>query len=332
MIILGIETSCDETSAALVSKGRHVLSSVIGSQVDLHSPFGGVVPEIAARRHLECIGFIIGSTLKEGGLSLKEVDGFAAANGPGLAGALLVGLNYAKALSFASKKPLKGVNHIEGHVSANFLDGSTLEPPFICLVVSGGHTLLINVSDYTTYKVIGSTRDDAAGEAFDKVARVLGLDYPGGPEIDKLASKGSPDAISFPRAKVAGLDFSFSGLKTAVIQHMARDKNISSKLEDVAASFQQAVVDVLVNKTVAACKLEGYETVAIAGGVACNRGLRSAMEKVCNENGFKFFMPKPVYCTDNAAMIASRAFYDLNVGNADGLNLNAFPGRIMGER
>jgi len=326
MIVLGIETSCDETSAALVKNGRHVLSSVIASQIDLHSPFGGVVPELAARRHVECIGFIVENALKEGGINLEDVDAFAAANGPGLAGALLVGLNYAKGLSFASKKPLKGVNHIEGHVCANFLDDSPLAPPFISLVVSGGHTLLINVPDYVTYNIVGSTRDDAAGEAFDKVARVLGLGYPGGPEIDKLAASGNPTAINFPRAKVDGFGFSFSGLKTSVLQHLAKDKG-SVPAEDVAASFQQAVVDALVNKTIAACKHENQNVVALSGGVACNRSLRASMETACNENGFRLFMPKPVYCTDNAAMIASRAYFDLLSGDADPLSLNAYPGR-----
>ena len=326
MIILGIETSCDETSAAIVKDGREVMSNIIASQVELHAPFGGVVPEIAARRHIECVGYIVDSALAQAGVKLTGVDAFAVANGPGLAGALLVGLNYAKGLAYTNKKPFVGVHHIEGHVCANYL-GSTLAPPMLTLVVSGGHTSILAVDDYDSYRVLGSTRDDAAGEAFDKIARVLGLPYPGGPEIDRLARTGDCKAVSFPRAKVAGLDFSFSGLKTAVMQFRAKNPDVP--LADVAASFQQAVVDVLVSKTIAACLQEGYEQVALAGGVACNFGLRSAMEKACRENGLKLSMPAAVYCTDNAAMIAARGFYRLRAGHFDGLGLNAFPGRMV---
>ena len=331
MIVLGIETSCDETSVAIVKDGRHVLSNIIASQVELHAPFGGVVPEIAARRHIECIDSITDEALRQAGLELAEIDAYAVANGPGLAGALLVGLNYAKALAYVNKKPLVGVHHIEGHVCANYLSESEtaceLEPPFLSLVVSGGHTLILAVEDYDTYRVVGSTRDDAAGEAFDKVARVLGLPYPGGPEIDRIARNGSPDAIAFPRAKVDGFDFSFSGLKTAVVQHVA--KGLNFPVEDVAASFQQAVVDVLVKRTIAACEKEGFSHIALAGGVACNNGLRAGMEAACHEKGLRLFMPKPIYCTDNAAMIASRGYYRLTTGYADGLDLNAFPGRMV---
>jgi len=326
-IILGIETSCDETSAAVVADGRQVLSNIIASQVDLHAPFGGVVPEIAARRHIECIGYIVDEALSKSGIALGDIDAYAVANGPGLAGALLVGLNYAKALAYANQKPLVGVHHIEGHVCANFLGKSTLEPPFLSLVVSGGHTLLLAVEDYNTYRVIGSTRDDAAGEAFDKVARVIGLPYPGGPQIDQLARTGSPTAVAFPRAKVDGLNFSFSGLKTAVLQHIA--KGLVIPIEDIAASFQQAVVDVLVDRAISACKREGFGQVALAGGVACNHGLRTAMEAACNEKGLKLFMPQPIFCTDNAAMIASRGYYRLMSGYTDDLDLNAFPGRMV---
>jgi len=326
MIVLGIETSCDETAASLVQDGRRVLSNVIASQTQLHAPFGGVVPEIAARRHIEIIGYIVDAALNEAGLTLAQVDGYAVANGPGLAGALLVGLNYAKALAYANKKPLVGVHHVEGHVCANYLD-SGLRPPFLCLVVSGGHTVILAVEDYDSYRVLGSTRDDAAGEAFDKVARLLGLPYPGGPEIDKLAREGMGDAYPFPRAKVEGLDFSFSGLKTAVMQIIHKDENI--KAEDIAASFQQAVVDVLVEKTLKACSQMGYLQVALAGGVACNQGLRKGFETACNAAGLQLFMPKPIYCTDNAAMIASRGYYRLIGGACDGLELNAFPGRMV---
>jgi len=326
MIVLGIETSCDETSAAVVKDGRVVLSNVIASQIELHAPFGGVVPEIAARRHIECIGYIVDGALTQAGLTLKDIDAYAVANGPGLAGALLVGLNYAKALAYANNKPLIGVHHIEGHVCANYLS-SALKPPMLTLVVSGGHTSILAVDDYDNYRVLGSTRDDAAGEAFDKIARTLGLPYPGGPAIDKLARTGNGEAVAFPRAKVEGLDFSFSGLKTAVMQYRA--KNPNTPLEDIAASFQQAVVDVLVGKTIAACVQEGYTQVALAGGVACNNGLRTAMKVACQEKGFSLSMPEPIYCTDNAAMIACRGYYRLENGCTDNWNLNAFPGRMV---
>jgi N6-L-threonylcarbamoyladenine synthase len=324
MTILGIETSCDETSAAVVKDGREVLSNIIASQIDLHAPFGGVVPEIAARRHIECIGYIVDEALEKSGIPLADIDAYAVANGPGLAGALLVGLNYAKGLAFVNKKPLVGVNHIEGHVCANFL-GGVLEPPFLALVVSGGHTLLIAIENYDTYRVIASTRDDAAGEAFDKVARVLGLPYPGGPQIDKAAREGSP-IIPFPRAKIDGLDFSFSGLKTAVMQYIKKEETPS--IPNVAASFQKAAVDVLADNAVKACINEGYKKIAVAGGVACNSALREKMQAICAENDLQLFMPEPVYCTDNAAMIASRGYYRILNGGADGLELNAFPARM----
>ena len=323
---MGIETSCDETSVAIVKDGRRVLSNIIASQVDIHREFGGVVPEIAARKHIECIGFIVDDAIKQADINLKDIDAYAVANGPGLAGALLVGLNYAKGLAYTNKKPLVGVHHIEGHVSANYL-GTTLEPPMLTLVVSGGHTSILAVDGYDSYRVIGSTRDDAAGEAFDKIARILGLPYPGGPEIDKLSKIGDGTAVNFPRAKVDGFDFSFSGLKTAVMQFRA--KNMDMPLHDIAASFQAAVVDVLVTKTINACKQEGYSQIALAGGVACNYGLRTTMQARCAEEGISLSMPDPVYCTDNAAMIACRGFYKLQNGGASGLDLNAFPGRMV---
>ena len=332
MVMLGIETSCDETSAAVVKDGRQVLSNIIASQVDIHAEFGGVVPEIAARKHIESIQFIVDEALTQAGMTLSQIDAFAVANGPGLAGALLVGLNYAKGLAFVQKKPLVGVHHIEGHVCANYLTESTddmggLAPPFLTLVVSGGHTSILAVDDYDTYRVIGSTRDDAAGEAFDKVARVLKLPYPGGPHIDRLSHEGNADAVAFPRAKVDGFNFSFSGLKTAVIQFAAKNPDVS--IEDIAASFQRAVVDVLVSRTMAACESLHYQHIALAGGVACNSGLRAAMAAACEAKGLSLTMPKPIYCTDNAAMIASRGYYKLQNGAADGLNLNAFPGRMI---
>jgi len=358
MIVLGIETSCDETSAAVVKDGRQVLSNIIASQTEIHAKYGGVVPEIAARRHIEVIGYIVDRALDDAGLGLSDIDGFAVANGPGLAGALLVGLNYAKALSYANKKPLVGVHHIEGHVCANYLGGE-LEPPFLSLVVSGGHTVLLAVEGYDSYRVLGSTRDDAAGEAFDKVARLLGLGYPGGPVIDKLAREGRADAYPFPRARVDELDFSFSGLKTAVSQVIngtanaapRRTKAVSQgealchinaadsdeiisltpelSVADIAASFQQAVVDVLVDKTLKACKQIGYTQVALAGGVACNHGLRSTMQAACEKEGVELFMPPPILCTDNAAMIASRGYYSLVSGVEDGLELNAYSNKMV---
>lgn len=329
MIILGIETTCDETSAAVIQDGRRVLSNVIASQVDIHAPFGGVVPEIAARRHIECIGYIVNEAIEKADIKLEEIDAYAVANGPGLAGAILVGLNYAKGLAYAYQKPLVGVHHIEAHVCANYIGRNTdeLQPPFLALVVSGGHTSILSVEDYDTYKVLGSTRDDAAGEAFDKTARVLGLPYPGGPQIDKLAKQGNQFAAKFPQAKLDCLDFSFSGLKTAVMQYMA--KNPNAPVEDVAASFQKAVVDVLVEKTIAACLQQGCKTVVLAGGVACNNGLRTAMEHACTEKNLRLFMPLPIFCTDNAAMVAARGYYRLVNGQFDGWNLNAFPGRMI---
>ena len=329
MIILGIETSCDETSAAVVQDGRTVLSNIIASQVDLHAPFGGVVPEIAARRHIECIGYIVNEAISQAGIKLEEIDAYAVANGPGLAGALLVGLNYAKGLAYAYQKPIVGVHHIQAHVCANYIgrNSDELAPPFLALVVSGGHTTILSVEDYNTYRVLGGTRDDAAGEAFDKTARVLGLPYPGGPQIDKLAKLGNQFAAKFPQAKIDGLDFSFSGLKTAVMQYMA--KNPNAPVQDIAASFQKAVVDVLVEKTVAACLQQGCKTVVLAGGVACNNGLRTAMEAACSQENLRLFMPLPIFCTDNAAMIATRGYYRLINGLVDDLSLNAFPGRMV---
>lgn len=332
-VVLGIETSCDETSAAVVRDGRTVLSNVIASQVELHRPFGGVVPEIAARRHIECIGPIVDEALARAGITMHEVDAVAVANGPGLVGALLVGLSYAKALAYAQKKPLVGVHHIEGHVCANYLN-DTWKPPFLSLVVSGGHTLLAAVRDYDTYEVLGRTRDDAAGEAFDKAARTLGLPYPGGPEIDKLAREGNPAAVRFPRAKLDGLDFSFSGLKSAVIQYLDRCKReaVAVSAADVAASFQRTVIDVLVSHTMAACTQTGLADVALAGGVASNKGLREAMQLACDERHLRLHMPMPIYCTDNAAMIACRGYYALMNGARDGYDLNAYPSREMGKR
>ena len=291
ILILGIESSCDETAASVVRNGREVLSNVISSQIELHKLYGGVVPEIASRKHIEKINQVVEEALEEANVTLEEIDAIAVTYGPGLVGALLVGVAAAKAIAYAAKKPLVGVHHIEGHVSANFIEHKDLEPPFLCLIVSGGHTHLVVVKDYGEYEIIGRTRDDAAGEAFDKVARAIGLGYPGGPKIDKLSKEGNPKAITFPRAKVGGseYDFSFSGLKSAVLNYLNSStmKGEAVCEADVAASFQASVVDVLVSHTIAAAKEFGFSTVALAGGVASNSGLREGMEKACQENGLK---------------------------------------------
>jgi len=323
IFILGIETSCDETAAAVVADGRTLMSNVIASQIDTHRIYGGVVPEIAARKHVENISYIVNEALKQADLNLADIHGIAVSNGPGLVGALLVGLSFAKSLAFARQIPLIGVHHIYSHICANYLD-TAWKPPFICLVVSGGHTHLIEVKDYHNCEILGRTRDDAAGEAFDKVGRSLGLPYPGGPEIDRLAALGDGTAIPFPRTTFEdSLDFSFSGLKSAVLQYLQKNKD--GKLEDIAASFQQAVIDVLVSRTLEACKQKGLNKIALAGGVAANKGLRVAMTTACAENGIELQLPKAVYCTDNAAMVASGGYYRYIQGIRDSFDLNAYP-------
>jgi N6-L-threonylcarbamoyladenine synthase len=334
--ILGIETSCDETAAAVVKNGREVLSNIIFSQIDLHKLYGGVVPEIASRKHIEKINQVIEEALETAKVTLQEVDAIGVTYGPGLVGALLVGVAEAKAISFAAGKPLVGVHHIEGHISANYIENKELEPPFLCLVVSGGHTHLVLVRGYGEYKIIGRTRDDAAGEAFDKVARAIGLGYPGGPKIDKLAKEGRKDAIAFPRAHIDGApyDFSFSGLKSAVLNYMnsCEMKHEEVNRADVAASFQEAVVEVLVTKTVKAAFAYGIKKVAIAGGVAANSSLREGMAKACRKNDFHFYYPSPILCTDNAVMIGSAAYYEYQKGIRHGLDLNAVPNLKIGEK
>lgn len=334
--ILAIETSCDETAAAVVKNGREVLSNIIFSQIDLHKVYGGVVPEIASRKHIEKINQIIGEALTKAGLTLQEMDAIAVTYGPGLVGALLVGVAEAKAISFATGKPLIGIHHIEGHISANYIENKELEPPFLSLVVSGGHTHLVLVEEYGKYQIIGRTRDDAAGEAFDKVARAIGLGYPGGPKIDKLAREGNPEAIAFPRAQIEGApyDFSFSGLKSAVLNYINSMEMKKEEINraDIAASFQKSVVDVLVGRTIAAAKDYGMKQVAIAGGVAANSTLRGAMEAACRENGLDFYYPSLIYCTDNAAMIGAAAYYEYINGVRSGLDLNAVPNLKIGER
>ncbi len=334
--LLAVESSCDETAASVVKNGREVLSNVIASQIDLHKLYGGVVPEIASRKHIENINQVIEQALKEAGMALADVDGICVTYGPGLVGALLVGVGTAKAISYAAGKPLVGVHHIEGHISANYICHKELEPPFLCLVVSGGHSHLVMVNDYGEYEIIGRTRDDAAGEAFDKVARSIGLGYPGGPKIDALAPSGNKDAIPFPRASIEGslYDFSFSGVKSAVLNYIngCKMKGTEYSQADIAASFQEAVVDVLVAHTMLAAENLGVDKVAMAGGVACNRGLRAKMDAACQDRGYALYYPEPVFCTDNAAMIGAAGYYEFIKGRRDGWDLNAVPGLKLGER
>ena len=330
--ILAIESSCDETAAAVVKNGREVLSNVIYSQIDLHTLYGGVVPEIASRKHIDKINQVVAKAIEDSKMDLKDMSAVAVTYGPGLVGPLLVGVSFAKAMAYASKLPIIGVQHI----CANYIANAELEPPFMCLVVSGGHTHLVKVSDYGEYEILGRTEDDAAGEAFDKVARAIGLGYPGGPKIDKVSKSGNPEAIKFPRAKVGGseYDFSFSGLKSAVLNYLntASMNNETIVTEDVAASFQQAVIDVLVGHSMEALDKYGFKKFAIAGGVASNSSLRAAFEKACSEKGVEFFLPPPILCTDNAAMIGSAAYFEYKRGLRNGLDLNAVPNLKLGER
>ena len=302
VLILAIESSCDETAAAVVKNGRTVCSNVISSQIETHTVYGGVVPEIASREHIKAVNYVIERALAEAGERLEDMTAIAVTYGPGLVGALLVGVAEAKAIAYAAGKPLVGVHHIEGHVAANFIENPDLEPPFVCLIVSGGHTHLVIVRDYGEFEIIGRTRDDAAGEAFDKVARAIGLGYPGGPKIDRAAREGNPEAIVFPRGRVEGspYDFSFSGLKSAVLNYLNH--------------------------------AYGFDKLAIAGGVAANTALRAAMEKACKKSGIRFYYPSPIFCTDNAAMIGSAAYYEYMKGNLAGWDLNAVPNLKLGER
>ena len=334
--ILAIETSCDETAAAVVHNGREVLSNIISSQIDLHKLYGGVVPEIASRKHIEKINQVIEEALKEAETTLDDIDAVAVTYGPGLVGALLVGVAEAKAIAYARKLPLVGVHHIEGHISANYIEHPDLEPPFLCLVASGGHTHLVRVREYGEYEILGRTRDDAAGEAYDKVARASGLGYPGGPKIDRLAKEGNPDAVHFPKAHIEGAeyDFSFSGLKSAVLNYIngCKMKGENYDPADIAASFQKAVVDVLVENSMKAAENLGIYKFAIAGGVASNTALRAAMKNACEEREIRFFYPSPVYCTDNAAMIGAAGYYEFLAGTRHGWDLNAVPNLKLGER
>ncbi|MBE5959715.1 MAG: tRNA (adenosine(37)-N6)-threonylcarbamoyltransferase complex transferase subunit TsaD [Lachnospiraceae bacterium] len=334
--ILAIESSCDETAAAVVVDGREVLSNVISSQIDIHTLYGGVVPEIASRKHIENINPVIEKALSDANLTLDDIDAIGVTYGPGLVGALLVGVAEAKAISFAKDIPLIGVHHIEGHICANYIDNKELEPPFICLVVSGGHTHLVVVKDYGEYEILGKTRDDAAGEAFDKVARAIGLGYPGGPKIDKVSVEGNPEAYTFPRAKITDsvYDFSFSGLKSAVLNQIngAQMKGEEINVADIAASFQKAVVDSLVTRAMTALEETGFKKFAIAGGVASNTAVRKAFTEECAKKNIEFYCPSKILCTDNAAMIGAAAYYEYEKGVRSDYHLNAIPNLKLGER
>lgn len=334
--ILAIESSCDETAAAVVVNGRELLSNIIASQIDIHNKFGGVVPEVASRKHVEVINAVVQEALEEANMDIADIDAVAVTYGPGLVGALLVGLQYAKGLAYSLKKPLVGVNHIEGHISANFIQHKDLEPPFVCLVVSGGHTFIVHMKDYGDFEVIGKTRDDAAGEAYDKVARALGLGYPGGPAIDRLSKEGNENAIKFPRANFhdESLDFSFSGLKSAVLNYLNKMEMTGQGINkaDVAASFQKAVVDVLTDNVIKTCRLRNVDKIVIAGGVASNTALRDSLTRAGQKDGIKVLFPAPILCTDNAAMIGSAAYFEYMRGVRSPLNLNAMPNLKLGER
>lgn len=327
ILILGIESSCDETAAAVVKNGREILSNVIDSQIEIHKRYGGVVPEIASRRHIETVNAVVEEALEKAGVTWDDITAIAVTYGPGLVGALLVGVSTAKALAYSLNKPLVNVHHIKGHICANFVAHPELEPPFTCLVASGGHSHIVYAKDYMTYEIMGMTRDDAAGEAFDKIARVIGLGYPGGPKIDKLAKEGDAHAYEFPRVKMAGdsLDFSFSGVKTAVINqvHKMEQRGEEFNRADIAASFQDAVTDVLCEHTIEAALRKKSDTIAIAGGVAANSALREKMTKLAAEKNIKTLCPPLVLCTDNAVMIASAGYFEYINGTRADMRLNA---------
>ena len=321
IITLGIESSCDETSVAVVKNGREVLSNVINSQIKIHEKFGGVVPEIASRNHVEAISGVTKKALEDANITYDDIDNIACTYGPGLVGALLVGVSYAKALSYALNKPLTGTNHIEGHIAANYITHKDLKPPFICLIISGGHTHLVHIKNYDEFEILGKTRDDAIGEAFDKVARVIGLGYPGGPKVDKLAKEGKAN-IELPKTHVDGLDFSFSGVKTAIIN--LHHKNPEINKADLCASFEKYVTEILVNNAIKASQELGIKTIALAGGVSANSYIREQFINL-EKQGYKIYYPEPILCTDNAAMIASAGYYRFISGVTSDLTLNAVP-------
>ena len=329
ILTLGIESSCDETSVAVVKNGREVLSNVIATQIDIHKKYGGVVPEIASRNHVENITYVAKEALQKSGVTLDDIDAICCTYGPGLVGALLVGLSTAKAMAYALNKPFVGVHHIEGHIAANYITHKELEPPYLCLVVSGGHSHLVHVKDYTKFEVLGKTRDDAVGEAFDKVARVVGIGYPGGPVIDKLAKEGKP-IYNLPRTHFENLDFSFSGIKTAVI-NLVHKEGDNININDLCASFEEAVTDILTQNSLKAMKELGVKKIAIAGGVSANSYLRNRMQELGEKEGFKVYYPELVLCTDNAAMIASAGYYNYMAGKCSPWNLNAVPNLKIGE-
>ena len=328
ILILGIESSCDETSVSVVRNGREVLSNVINSQIDIHKEYGGVVPEIASRCHTEVINQITKQAVKEAGIKLNDIDAIAVTQGPGLVGALLVGVSYAKGLSYVLKKPLVGTNHIEGHIAGNYLTYPDLKPPFLCLIISGGHTHLVKVSDYNKFEILGKTRDDAIGEAFDKVARVIDLGYPGGPKIDNLAKQGSAN-IKLPMAHVDGLDFSFSGIKTAVINLNHKDPNINKA--DLCASFEDAVTEMLLANVDKAVEMYGFDKIVLAGGVSRNSYIRKKFDEYKESHNVEVYYPEPILCTDNAAMIASAGYYNFINGKKSELNMNAIPNLKIGQ-
>lgn len=329
LLTLAIESSCDETAAAVIAEGREVLSNIISSQIEIHKQYGGVVPEIASRHHLNNVNTVVDQALEEAGVTIDDVDMIGVTYGPGLVGALLIGLATAKAYALAADKPLIGVHHIHGHICANYIQHKELEPPFMALVISGGHTNIVEVEDYNTCRVLGGTRDDAAGEAYDKVARVLGLGYPGGPLIDKIAREGDPEAVEFKRVflEKGSLDFSFSGIKTGVLNYINSEKQAGREINvpDVAAGFQAAALDVIVAKTVGAAVDMGKDKIVLAGGVAANSMLREMLKKECDKKGITLYYPSPILCTDNAAMIGCAAYYKYMAGERDDLTLDAIP-------
>ncbi len=329
VVVLAIESSCDETAVAIVKNGREVLANIVSTQIDIHKKFGGVVPEIASRNHVDNITYVVDEALAKAKLKLENIDLIACTYGPGLVGALLVGMSTAKAMAYALKKPFLGVHHIEGHIAANYITHKDLKPPYLCLVVSGGHSHLVHVKDYTEFEILGKTRDDAVGEAFDKVSRTIGLEYPGGPKIDKLAKEGTP-RYPLPRTHFENLDFSFSGIKTAVINLVNKEKD-NINIKDLCASFEKAVTDVLLNNVLIAAKQVGTDKVTLAGGVSANSYLRNRLDELGKEHNLKIYYPEMVLCTDNAAMIGAAAYYDYISGKRSNWDLNAVPNLKLGE-